>query len=660
MIGRRVRAASPALDALSRLWTLASAGFGLLPLLLQLPGGTALAIGAIGVLSAGASWKRRIPLPLRVLLALAALAAVLWSAGPRFGRDTGCALLAAMLAIKPTETTTLRDGRSLVGFALFAPFAAFLLDQGPLTMVLGLVSALCALVAMLRLAALESGLLDASGASAARISPWQLGRLVLMGLPLALLTFWLFPRLGSPLWGLPDRAVGRPGLSDDMRPGEWIDLLADDTPAARVTFFGATPPPSQMYWRGPVLDDFDGRVWRRGWSGGRAPAEVPRQGPRYEYQLDYEPTDRSQLIALDLPFAAPEGARLSADYELSAQRPLASLTRWRMQGQAPARFDAQLPPQALQRDLRLPPGLNPRTVALGRQWRSEAGANGDAAIVQRALTWIRKDFGYTLDIPLPGRDMADEFLFQTRQGFCEQFSSSFVILMRAAGIPARVVTGYVGGVRNPFGGGYWIVRRQDAHAWAEVWLPQRGWVRVDPTAAVAPERIYDTLDDRAQAGGDGGEGLLGLSRYAQVSDWLRRGWNDLVLGFDVERQRRLLQPFGIERLDEGRLGLLFALAGGGALLGMAWLLARGERERDPLLRQWHALGRRYRRFDLAPGADEPAQRWAQRVASVRRDATAAHKNEELISLSQRFAQARYAAGHADVRALIRDLRRHRP
>jgi transglutaminase-like putative cysteine protease len=653
------RPRSPALDARSRLWALAAAGFGLLPLLLQLPGTTAVAVATIGILSASVSWKRPIPLLLRALLAIAALAAVLWAAGPRFGRDTGCALLAAMLAIKPTETTSLRDGRSLVGFALFAPFAAFLLDQGPMTMVLGLVSVLCALVAMLRLAALESGLLAADGTASGRSNPWQIGRLVLMGIPLVLLTFWLFPRLASPLWGLPERAVGRPGLADTMSPGEWIDLLADDTPAARVTFIGPVPRPSQMYWRGPVMAEFDGRTWRRAdWPPAPEPVPVTRQGPRYDYQLDYEPTDRRQLVALDLARSAPEGTGLSGDYELNAQRPLSALTRWRLQSQAVAAFDPQPRPQVLRQALRLPPGFNPRTLALGRQWRGEAGPQGDAAIVQRALAWIGQEFAYTLDVPLPGRDIADEFLFQTRQGFCEHFSSSFVILMRAAGIPARVVTGYVGGMRNPLGGGYWIIRRQDAHAWAEVWLPQRGWVRVDPTAAVAPERIYDTLDDRAQASGDEAGALSGMGRYAQVSDWLRRNWNEAVLGFNAERQSRLLKPFGVDRLDESRLGLLFALAGGAALLGMGWLLARGEREADPLLRQWHRLGRRYRRFGLQPDPSEPAIAWARRVALARSGKTAA--NETLISLSHRFAQARYAADRTDVRALIRDLRRHRP
>ncbi|MFT4249310.1 MAG: transglutaminase-like domain-containing protein [Pseudomonas sp.] len=186
--------------------------------------------------------------------------------------------------------------------------------------------------------------------------------------------------------------------------------------------------------------------------------------------------------------------------------------------------------------MRLPPGFNPRTLTLARQWRQQAGSD-DAAVVQRMLAWIRTEFAYTLDTPLPGHDSVDEFLFQQKAGFCEHFSSAFVVAMRAAGIPARVVTGYAGGVRNPLGG-YWIVRRMDAHAhaWAEVWLAGRGWVRVDPTAAVAPERIYDTLEDRLGQGQGAGDAATEW-RVGDVGDWLRREWNELVLSFDAQRQQ---------------------------------------------------------------------------------------------------------------------------
>ena len=637
-------------DRVSRLWTLASAALCLLALLMQLPLALALGLAATGGALAIVSWQRPMPAILRVLLALAMLAAVLYVTGMRIGRDTGCALLAAMLAIKPTETRSLRDNRSLLGFAFFAPFAAFLLDQGPLTMTLGLLGIGSGLVALQRLADVEARSTSTPTDTLPRLA--LVGRLVLIGLPLVLVVFWLFPRLASPLWGVPDRAQARPGLADEMSPGGWLDLMADDDPALRAQFFGATPPPNQMYWRGPVLWNYDGRTWTQaGWLRGLPPAEAARSSTTWDYELEIEPTDRRQLVALDLPTAAPQGAHLSNDYALTVRAPLSALTRWRMQSTAPVRFDAKLPLTLRQQALQLPAGFNPRTQQLATRWRQEAG-NDDDALVRRALAWIREDFAYTLDTPLPGKHAVDEFLFDQQQGYCEHFSSAFVALMRAAGVPARVVTGYTGGVYNRLGG-YWVIRHMDAHAWAEVWLPGRGWMRVDPTAAVAPERIYDTLDDRL--GDDVDAGRMTLEGFGSVSDWLRRGWNDLVLGFDARRQAQLLERLGGNGLGGKGLSVLFAVAALSTLGWMAWWLARGERERDPLLRAWHRLGRRYARLGLGRESHETATDWARRVAA-KRPAGA----NLLFSLSRRFAAARYAPEQGDHRALIEELRRHRP
>lgn len=637
------------IDNGSRLWTLATAALALLPLLLQIPAALSAAIGLAAVLVTALSLRKPMPAILRLLLALLVLAAVFSQMGFRFGRDTGCALLAAMIAIKPSETSTLRDARSLIGFALFAPFSAFLLDQGPLTMLLGLLSVLCALVALQRLADVESDSLSSSMKPLRTLA--AMGKLVGIGLPLALSMFWLFPRLGSPLWGVPERALNRPGLSDEMTPGEWLDLMADDTPALRAEFFGATPAPQEMYWRGPVLWDFDGRSWTQPRWMRQLPAQaVGSRNSTWDYQIEFEPTDRRQLVALDLPRAAPSGAFLSQDYGLYSATPLNALTRWRLQSSPPASFQAQLDATTRQRALALPAGYNPRTLLLAQQWRREAGTD-DAAIVRRALDWVKREFGYTLDTPLPGRNGVDEFLFEQKKGYCQHFSSSFVVLMRAAGIPARVVTGFAGGIRNPFGN-YWVVRNLDAHAWAEVWLAGRGWVRVDPTAAVAPERIYDTIEDRLGAGTGG---LVSqLATLDGFGDWMRRGWNDLVLGFNADRQQRLLQPFGMDRLDGGRLGMLFGVFALSALAWMGWLLARGERERDPLLRAWHRLGLRYARLGLERQPHEPALDWTERVAKARPQSA-----DALIPLSRRFAQARYAGAVGDA-ALLNDLRRHRP
>lgn len=641
-------ATSSRLDTTSRLWALTATALCLLPLLLQLPATLAVSIAAAAVLVSLLSWRKPVPAILRLLLVLVVVAALISQTGLRFGRDTGCALLAAMLAIKPAETTSLRDARSLLGFAMFAPFAAFLLDQGPVSMLLGLLAIVSVFMALHRLADAEVQ------AHAPARSPLRqlggVGKLMLVGLPLALAAFWLFPRLGSPLWGVPERAMAQPGLSDSMSPGEWIDLMADDSTALRAQFFGETPAMQAMYWRGPVLWDFDGRTWTQPPRLHDIPIEPFVPGPvTWDYQIEFEPTDRQQLVALDVPLAAPDGARLSFDRGLYSDRPLIALTRWRLQSSPPGQLESELRPALRQRALQLPPGYNPRTLELARQWRKEAG-NDDAAIVEKALAWIQAEFAYTLITDLPGRHSVDEFLFDTQEGFCEHFSSAFVVLMRSAGIPARVVTGYVGGFRNPLGG-HWVVRQMDAHAWAEVWLPDVGWTRVDPTAAVAPERIYDTIEDRL---GAGGTVWARVGQLAYVGDWMRRNWNNLVLGFDARRQQQLLRPLGIERLDARQLVMLFGLISLLVLGVMAWLLARGERENDPLLRAWHRLGQRYARLGLGREPHEPALEWAQRVAEARPQVA-----ETLLPLSQRFVRARYAGTAMDP-ALSADLRRHRP
>jgi transglutaminase-like putative cysteine protease len=481
--------------------------------------------------------------------------------------------------------------------------------------------------------------------------------MIAIGLPLAMGVFWLFPRFSTPLWGVPERALTRPGLSDRMSPGDWIDLIADDTPALRATFYGPAPPQTELYWRGPVLWTFDGRTWTAAdWSRSIGAPEVEPGPVQYRYELEIETTDRQQLVALEMPLQVPPETRLHPDFSLHSRQPLTAVTRWRMTSSPRARVDDRLQPAVRALALRLPEGYNPRTLALARRWRQEAGPSGyaaDNALVKRALDWIRADFVYTLDAPPLGRHSVDEFLFRSRAGFCEHFSSSFVVLMRAAGVPARVVTGYAGGYRNPVGG-YWLVRRSDAHAWAEVWLEGRGWVRVDPTAAVAPERIYDTIDDR-RPGNLGG--FSGLAPVFDVGDWLRRGWNDFVLGYNAARQRRLLQSFGVPDLDSARLIQLFVLATVLALAGMLWLTTRQERERDPVLRAWRRLERRYRRLGLGRAAHEPVAVWAERVARSR------PQTEDVRRISQRFVEWRYARDHGSVASadlLIRELRAHRP
>ncbi|WP_425477178.1 transglutaminase TgpA family protein [Solilutibacter silvestris] len=634
------------LDATTRRWLYAATALLLLPLLLQLQPLVAIAVGGVALLSMALSTRGRLPALVRIALALT-LAIAVFSVYRRIGRDTGCALLAMMLALKPTETANVRDARSLVAYGLFAPFATYLLDQGPLSLLLGALAVAAALATLLRLSDLDAGI-DLAG-----WSPFDslraAGKLLLLALPLVLAAFWLFPRLASPLWGLPDRAVSKPGLSESMTPDRWMDALNDDSPAMRARFEGTAPRPQEMYWRAMTLDDFDGSTWRPTPSPLAAP-KLSLAPTRWRYTLDVEPSDQRLLATLEFTTTTPDGAQSGRDASLRSIAPLTGLTRWQLQAAPVQRFDPALDASERRANLALP-NRNPRTLALGRQWRREAGSD-DVAIISRALDMIRKDFAYSLTVPEPGRDWIDDFLFQGRTGYCQQFSSAFVVLMRGAGIPARVVIGYAGGYHNPVGD-YWVIRNSDAHAWAEVWLARRGWTRIDPTAAVAPERIYDTLADRMPGRAFGG--LIDVRSVWNIGDDLRRGWNDFVLGFNANRQATMFSRFGIDHLSPSMLIVLFAIAAGIALAITTWWLARGERERDPLLRAWRGVNRRYATLGLAREAHETADDWLRRVQTAR-----PQQASDLSSLVARFNTTRYAMDDGERRSLIRALRSHRP
>lgn len=633
-----------------RRWCMAAAAACLLPLLLQLPPGLALALAAMA--ATGYAFERRWPVALRLLLVLLVAAYLLVTFGFNLGRDTGTALLAALLAIKPGETHGARDARSLLGFSLFAPFAALLQDQGPLTMALTVLAVAMLLVALAMLAEQRPG---AATPKLDRPRFTQVGLAIAVALPLALAGFWLFPRLATPLWGMPENVLGRSGLNDRMTPDEWVELFADDTPALRVRFEGPAPRRQDLYWRAQVLWNFDGQTWTREFSTYSRAAPVPRaRSAEVRYEVALEPTDRRYLVVLDTPLEAPDGGRLASDASVVADAPVSRMIKYAGRSAIDATLEAELAPEARRLALQLPPGLNPRTIALGREWSAESGGD-DVAVVRRALAWIGEDFSYSLTVPPTGLNAVDDFLFETRVGFCQHYSSAFGVLMRAAGIPSRVVLGYAGGYRNPYGD-YWSVRRMDAHAWNEVWLEGRGWTRVDPTAAVAPVRILDTIEDRARS-----EALLPetFTPVRDFADWARRSWNEMVLSFDAERQARLFRPLGIDQASAGQLGLAFALGAGGVMALTLWFLMRGQpASRDPVVAAWLGFTRRMRRAGFEKPPSEPPLAYAARLAGV-----LPGQAETLESLSRRYAAHRYAQGQlpAEARAqLVADLRAFRP
>lgn len=644
------------LDRASFVWVAAAVLASLLPVIPGLPAWLVILLLSVAALGIGLGLRRqRLPAAMRLPLTIAVASAAVASSGFNIGQETGAALLAAMLASKLLETGSVRDGRSACSFALFAIMAGFLRDQGPTTLLLALIGAIVVIAALARLAKVQfpeqppprQAPLRALGASA---------RLLVISLPFAFVVFFLFPRFPEPLWGAPgadDRA--RSGLSNDMSPGDIVQMLLDDSAALRVTFEGEPPPRNQMYWRGPVLGDFDGRRWSR-WDGDMFQPQSALEivGEPLFHEVMQEPTQYRYLIGLDVPAAIPEGSRMGAERTMYSRRAPNSVKRFRVGSAVEYRFEPILSDQARRRNLRLPDGYNPRTAALVAQWQAE-GDDPDA-LVQRALALFNAQFSYSLTPPPLGRDSVDDFLFNTREGYCEHFASAFAVMMRSAGVPARVVTGYQGGFFNRVGE-YWLVRNSDAHAWTEVWLQDRGWVRIDPTSAVAPERIRDGLSSITPPPG-------ALSRWGQplwdVADAMRRGWNYLIVDFNAARQRELLAHIGLDPQDWRQIGAALAV---GIVLAVSisfLLLWRGSptRSRDPLLAAWQQFTARLARAGLEKRDSETADAFIERAA-----AHWPQQAETLRTLTRRYSAQRYAELAPDDgqrRELIRELRRFRP
>jgi transglutaminase-like putative cysteine protease len=424
-----------------------------------------------------AGWRvanamRGVPLPstwLVIVLSATMLTAVYASYGTLFGRDAGVALLAVLAGMKLMESRRLRDAYVLSALGYFLVITNFLYSQSILTGVYMLAVVLIMTATLIAFSTV-------SGELAPRARLRMAAGMLIQATPIMLVLFF--------------GAVS--GLSESMSPGRISRLSLSDAVAFRVTFQSKAPAPSQLYWRGPVLWHTDGWEWKSGQPARSWRAQYAElQGEPVDYTITIEPHQQFWLIALEVPTTIPLGAQMTQDFQLRTPKPVRGRRRYQMRSHPQARLSrSSLEEQTAA--LALPPGKHPKARALAAEWREEL--QDDDAVVARALEYFgRQPFVYTLTPPLLKYDPVDEFLFDTRSGFCESYASSFTVLMRAAGIPARIVTGYQGGELNPLGD-YLIVRQRDAHAWTEVWLQDRGWVRVDPTGAVSPDRIRLGID----------------------------------------------------------------------------------------------------------------------------------------------------------------------
>jgi transglutaminase-like putative cysteine protease len=594
----------------------------------------------------------RVPLPSRWLVLAVAGAAMLgvWiEYRTLFGRQPGIVLLMLFAGLKLLETRTHRDAAAAAFLGYILIITNFLYTQSiPTAVLMG--AALFAITATL------------IGFSAPNRAPRPNLRtaalLLAHAVPVAAALFVLFPRVDTPLWGLPrDAYAAMTGLSETMSPGNLSSLALSDAIAFRAEFEGGLPAQALRYWRGPVMWDFDGRTWR---SAEYVPARFapPARGrAAYRYGVVLEPHNRTWLFALESAASVPRSARYSGDGQILAPLPVRTRLRYDLSSVLAPEPRVQETPALLRRALRLPPGFNPQALALAAQWR--AAARNQDEVVSRAVSFLRQGrYAYTLEPPLLGADSVDEFLFDTKAGFCEHFSSAFVFLMRAAGVPARVVTGYQGGELNPVDR-IITVRQSDAHAWTEVFLPARGWVRVDPTAVAVPGRVESGL---ARAMAQTEQALMQRPEFRWLRDlryqWeaAAHKWNIWVLGYNPERQRELMNLVGIRATDWRALtATLFTVLGVMTALLLLWSLRHVVRP-DPVERAWRAFCAKLAAQGVERSPNEGPRDYAERAARALPAARRAILLIGALYIGLRYGPHPSARRANQLRHLVRSLR----
>ena len=573
------------------------------------------------------------------LLVIVGCSGILLEFRTLFGRDAGVAMLVVFMAMKLLELKSQRDAVVVVVLGYFLLLTHYFHSQSIPTGLWLLFALWLVTATLIRL--------HGGPASTTRASLRYAASLCLQAIPFMLVLYLLFPRISGPLWGLPsDAHAGMTGLSDSMSPGS-ISRLAQSADIAFRARFSTTPPAKQkLYWRGPVMEQFDGTTWRLHDNRRTSPQLETLSAP-FRYVMTLEPHNQRWILALDAPVQLPEGLKASNVLAVTQRLPVTERRRYELAASLDYRFNVDEDPRALSRNLALPPGVNPQARALAERWRNSD--HRPSAIIGQAQALFAAEFTYTLQPPLLGQNGIDEFLFKTRRGFCEHYAGAFVFLMRAAGIPARVVSGYQGGEFNPLDG-YLVIRQSDAHAWAEVWLEGQGWVRVDPTASVSPTRIETGIADALPFG----EPLPALVQWR--ADWLRtlryrweavnNAWNQHILGYDPQRQRELLSRLGLPETDWRSLATVLGIACSLLVAAMtAWTLYQRPAI-DPARRLWLTALRQLarRQVDCAPW--ETPMAVAQRVREQRPELAETFQN-----VVDAYLQARYGKSNNNLNAL---------
>ncbi len=504
---------------------------------------------------------------LLMLITFASTVGIIFNFHTLFGREAGVTLLVMLATLKLMELRDARDAMVLIYLACFIIITNFFYSQSIPTALYLLATLMVIVTTWVHLQAQSIALKPRLRIAAV---------LLLQALPLTLILFILFPRVQGPLWGLPQDAYASTGLDDRMSPGSLSHLSLSEAVAFRVTYNDKPPRRDQMYWRGPVLWYFDGRTWTPGVSTLTITPNFTELGQPIDYVVTLEPHNKHWLFALDVPDKLSVPATISNDFEVLNKDNVHARLRYAARSNLVYRANLQETERQLKRALQLPKQFDPRARQLAAEWR--ANSKDDADIVRTALTYFNKQgFVYTLEPPPIGPDGIDDFLFTTKQGFCEHYASAFVFLMRAANVPARVVTGYLGGEYNDVGN-YYIVRQSDSHAWAEVWLAGQGWVRVDPTGVIAPDRVQRglsaALSDNAILPFMERNPPQWMRNLRFNLDSLANQWNQWVLGYDTERQFAFLTRLGMESITWQKMALNMASGMGLVIVLFALFMLR--------------------------------------------------------------------------------------
>lgn len=576
-----------------------------------------------------------------------------------FGREAGVGLIVILLMLKTMELRARRDAFVVFFLSFFLMLTNFFYSQSLFT----------AAAMLLALLGLLTALVNAH-MPVGRPPLWHSARIAggmaLLGAPIMVLLFVLFPRV-APLWGLPSDAMeGRSGLSASMTVGNIASLALDESVAMRVQFEGALPHQSDLYFRGPVLSVFDGRTWqiqRYGMSRfARLSADLQVSGQPIRYQVTLEPNRRPWLLVLDATPESPELAgyttQMTRELQWVLNKPVTDLLRYKVMSYLRFVHGPRTPVTGLQAFLELPDGSNPRTLQLATQWLQNpryAGFN-QAQWAEVAMERLRTEgYRYTLDPGVFGQHSADEFWFDRKAGFCEHIASSFVILMRSLGVPARIVTGYQGGEQNAIDG-LWTVRQSDAHAWAEIWQSGTGWVRVDPTSAVAPSRI-GSLQRLMAPRGAVANAIFGqvspelAQRLRAIWDAMNTQWNQWVLNYSQTRQLDLLRNMGFNAPRwQDLIVVLCAIMVAVSLTGAAWI-AWQRQHQDPWLRLLAHIAKRLQQSGVVVLPNSTPRQLAQQLNQQ----SAIASTKALEDWLMRLEALRYARVHASHGSLKQQL-----